>query len=70
MARRLTKSEVRSQKSEVVFETEQKSLSQKRFALKGGASDPMIFGDRRDSLVSFSEIMETQGNASSELLNP
>ena len=39
----LTKSEVRSQKSEVVFETEIYAPSQKRFAFKGGVLDPIIF---------------------------
>ncbi len=40
----LTKSEVRSQKSEVVFETEIYAPSQKRFAFKGGVLGPIIFG--------------------------
>ncbi len=39
----LTKSEVRSQKSEVVFETKIYALSQKLFAFKGGVLDPIIF---------------------------
>ncbi len=39
----LTKSEVRSQKSEVVFETEIYAPLQKLCALKGGVLDPTIF---------------------------
>ncbi|MGB5772468.1 MAG: hypothetical protein WBM32_21765 [Crocosphaera sp.] len=39
----LTKSEVRSQKSEVVFETKIYAPSQKLFAFKGGVLDPIIF---------------------------
>ncbi|CCQ59718.1 hypothetical protein CWATWH0401_1308 [Crocosphaera watsonii WH 0401] len=39
----LTKSEVRSQKSEVVFETEIYALLQKLCALKDGVLDPTIF---------------------------
>ncbi|CCQ53910.1 hypothetical protein CWATWH0402_1974 [Crocosphaera watsonii WH 0402] len=47
---RLTKSEVRSQKSEVVFETEIYAPLQKLCALKGGVLDPTIFDK---NIISF-----------------